>query len=132
VEVALANGTLTSVTPASHPHLWRALQAREQAPAGLACQRSPTKGVARGSLHVCECGCHRGGSDEGFGCAPARRPLPSDLTVTLIQLLLHMPALHADVGYKLQLMGQLGASGDMRMCNSAVDALNDHQETAKT
>jgi hypothetical protein len=32
VEVALANGTLASVTPASHPHLWRALQAREPAP----------------------------------------------------------------------------------------------------
>ncbi len=83
-------------------------------------------------LHVCECGCYRSGSDEGFGCAPARRPLPSHLTVTLIQLPLYMPALHANVGYKLHLMGQLGASGDMRMCKSADDAPNDHQETANT
>ena len=28
IELALPNGTLASVTPASHPHLWRALQVR--------------------------------------------------------------------------------------------------------
>lgn len=28
IEVALANGTLASVTLASHPHLWRALQVK--------------------------------------------------------------------------------------------------------
>jgi hypothetical protein len=31
IELALANGTLASITPAAHPHLWRAAQVGQPA-----------------------------------------------------------------------------------------------------